>query len=95
MTRVLVRLVENEIGILVNKFLHGVLHKLVKRVELLAYKTLLLEETGNDGPAVLLGYLLILFLLILHAVVWVVVSSNKKVQDLISAKKIHNRYLDS
>ena len=96
MACMLIGLVENEIRILVNEFLHGVLHELIKGVKLLPYETLLLEETGDDRPAVFLRNLLeLLFFLILHAVIWVIVSSNKRFQDLISAKEARNRYLDS
>lgn len=105
MTCVLVLLVENKIGILVNEFLHGVLYKFIEGVELLSDETLLVEETRNDGPTVLLRYccpiIVFLLLLILISIVWVIVirilsvASNKIVQDHISAKKAHNRYLDS
>ena len=86
MARMLIRLVKNEIRVLVDEFLHGVLHEFIKRVKLLSYEAFLLEETGNHGPAVLLGYLFIVVIVVLHTVVWVIVSSNKRVQDLISAK---------
>jgi len=54
----LIRLVEDEVRVLVDQLLHGILHELVKRVKLLSYETFLVEETGYYGPAVLLGYLL-------------------------------------
>ena len=75
MARMLVRLVENEIRILVNQLLHGVLDELVKRVQLLPNKTLLIEEAGYDRPAVFLGDLLVFLLsFALHPVPIVVVG---------------------
>jgi hypothetical protein len=35
------------------------LNKLVERVELLTDKTFFVEEAGNDGPAILLGYFVV------------------------------------
>jgi hypothetical protein len=61
---VLIRLVKDEVGVLVDKFLHRILHELVERVELLAHETFLVEEAGDDSPAVLLRYFFVLILLI-------------------------------
>ena len=54
MTRVLVRLVKNEVRVLVDQLLHGVLDELVERVKLLPDKTFLVEEGGDNRPAVFL-----------------------------------------
>jgi hypothetical protein len=56
-------LVEYKIRVFVDKLLHSVLHKLVKGIKLLPHETFLFKEAGNDGPAILLGYLLVFFLL--------------------------------
>ena len=105
MTCVLICLVKNKVSILVDELLHSVLHEFIEGVELLSDETLLVEETGDDGPAVLLRYccplIVLLLFLILIPIVWVIVirilgvTSNKIVQNYFSAKKAHNTYLDS
>ncbi len=74
MSSMLVRLVEDEVGVLVHQFLHGILDKLVEGVELLSDETFLREEATDNSPAVVLRNLLILlFLLVLHVVTSVIV----------------------
>ena len=60
-SRVLVRLVQNQVRVLVHQFLHRILYKLVEGIQLLSNKTLFIEEGGDDGPTILLGELLVIF----------------------------------
>ena len=64
MSSMLVRGVKDEIGVFVNELLHSILNKFVEGVELLADETLDLEETGDDRPAILLGYLFVVLVIL-------------------------------
>lgn len=61
---VLVCLVEDEIRVLVDKFLHRILHKLIERVQLLPHETFLVEKAGYNGPAILLRYFFIVIFVV-------------------------------
>jgi hypothetical protein len=64
MARVLVSLVQDELWVLFNELLHAILYKLVEGVELLSDKPLLLEEAGDDSPAIFLGDVFIVLVVV-------------------------------
>ena len=53
-SRVLGGGLQDELGVLVDQLLHGVLDELIERVQLLAHQAFLLEERRNHLPAILL-----------------------------------------
>lgn len=70
---VLICLVEDEVCVFVDQFLHGILYELIERVELLTNEALLVEETGYDCPAILLGDFRKIPTVVVHAIVGVIV----------------------
>jgi len=76
MTRVLVSLVQDEVWVLFDQFLHAILHKLIERVELLSDQPLLHEEAGDDTPAIFLCDVLIILIFIIRDEIigWILVG---------------------
>lgn len=67
----LVGLVKDKVGILVDELLHGILYEFIKRVELLPHETFLLKEAGYYRPAIFLSDFFICIHILFHSKVWV------------------------
>jgi hypothetical protein len=73
--------------------LHCILDELIKRVELLTHKTFLVEETRNNGPAILLRDLLITFFFYAIVRILIIISflCGTKISGEVEKRKINRR----